>query len=463
MPETRFFDAYSPIHQLAPLIRGGQLSPAELVETYLQRIETYNPKLHAYIDVYAEQARQAAEAASSMIRAGQYLGPLHGVPIALKDIIDWEGRITTGGSLVWRDRRSPVTADIVRHVLTAGMIVLGKTHTVEFAYGGWGTNEHLGTPWNPWDLQTRRTPGGSSSGSGVATAAGLCSCAIGTDSGGSVRLPAAFCGIVGLKTTIGLISTAGILPLSTTLDTVGPLTCSVEDACYLFNALRGAPAQGDAGPLDPLPSLRAGVAGMRLAVLPEAERSAATPEVLANYDASLKVLENLGAQLVDMRLPRPFAGYRDAVAVLIAAEGYTEVRDLIDDESLSIDRHVRTRMLAGGTFSARDYILARHDQRQAQREMAQAMDGIDALLTPATPSAAIAVAEVDESVTPAHFTRAGNLLGWCGLSVPNGYTEQGLPTSLLINAPARAEPLALRIGWAYQQATLEQKRQPAGL
>ena len=463
MAELRLFDAYSPIHQLAPLIRDGELSPAELTEIYLQRIETYNPKLHAYIDVYAEQARQAAEAAARMILAGQYLGPLHGIPIALKDIIDWQGRITTGGSPVWRERRSPSTADIVQHLLAAGMIVLGKTHTVEFAFGGWGTNEHFGTPWNPWDLQTRRTPGGSSSGSGVATAAGLSACAIGTDTGGSVRLPAAFCGIVGLKTTVGLISTAGVIPLSTTLDSVGPLTRSVEDACYLFNVLRGAPAQGDASSLDPLPGLRDGIAGMRFAVLPDSEREAARPEVLANYDASLKVLERLGARLLDIRLPRAFAGYRDAVAVLIAAEGYTEVRDLVEDPSQSIDRYVRARMLTGSKISARDYILALRDQQQAQHEMAQALDGIDALLTPATPTAAIAVAEVDEKVTPAHFTRAGNLLGWCGLNIPNGYTEQGLPTSLLINAAARAEPLALRIGWAYEQATLAQKRQPADL
>ena len=461
---SNLYDAYSPIHVLAPLLRAGQITPAELTETYLHRIQNYNPKLHAYIDIYADQARQAAEAATGMIRAGQWLGPLHGIPIALKDLIDWEGRITTGGSPNWQTRRSDSTAAIVQRLLAAGMIVLGKTHTVEFAYGGWGTNEHLGTPWNPWDLQTRRTPGGSSSGSGVATAAGLTAAAIGTDTGGSVRLPAAFCGLVGLKTTVGLISTEGILPLSRTLDTAGPLTRAVEDAAYLFNALRGMPAAGSSqDPLDPLPRLRAGVAGMRLAVLPEQEREQLDSEVLANYDASLKVLEQLGAQLLDIPLPRSFAGYRDAVAVLISTEGYAELQAIIDDDSVSMDRHVRARMRAGARLSARDYILALRDKQAAQQEMARAMDGVDALLTPSTPTAAIPVAEVDEDVTPAYFTRAGNLLDWCGLTVPNGYTATGLPTGLLINARGQAEALALRIGWAYEQATREQQRTPQDL
>src|SRR5207248_6083344 len=165
-----------------------------------------------YVDVYADDARLAAEAADKAIRSGHRVGPLHGVPIALKDLIDLEGRVTTGGSEVWRERRSTVTATLARRLISAGMIVLGKTHTVEFAMGGWGTNEHRGTPWNPWDLGVARTPGGSSSGSGVATAAGFAPWAIGTDTGGSVRLPGSWCGLRGLKTTIGRGSTHRILP-----------------------------------------------------------------------------------------------------------------------------------------------------------------------------------------------------------------------------------------------------------
>src|SRR3954453_8693772 len=220
--DTRFSNTdpcYLPAHVLAAEIAARRLSPVDVVEAMLARIAAHDAKLHAFIDVYADDARLAAEAADKAIRSGHSVGPLHGVPIALKDLIDLEGRVTTGGSMAWRDRRSPATATLARKLIAAGMIVLGKTHTVEFAMGGWGTNEHLGTPWNPWDLETPRTPGGSSSGTGVAVAARMAPWGIGTDTGGSVRLPASWCGLSGLKTTVGRISTYGIIPLSSTFDT----------------------------------------------------------------------------------------------------------------------------------------------------------------------------------------------------------------------------------------------------
>src|SRR5437762_6190904 len=212
MPSSNTDPSFLPAHRLAAEIAARRLSPVEIVEALLSRIEAHNPKLHAFIDVYADDARLAAEAADKAIRSGHMVGPLHGVPIALKDLIDLEGRITTGGSMVWAERVSPVTATLAERLIAAGMIVLGKTHTVEFAMGSWGTNTHLGTPRNPWDLSAHRTPGGSSSGSGVAVAAGLAPVAIGTDTGGSVRIPAAWNGIVGLKVTAGRISTYGVLP-----------------------------------------------------------------------------------------------------------------------------------------------------------------------------------------------------------------------------------------------------------
>src|SRR5499426_3937027 len=218
---------------------------------------------HAFIAVYDADARLAAEAADKAIRSGHRIGPLHGVPIALKDLVDLQGRVTTGGSKVWAERVSPSTATLAQRLIAAGMIVLGKTHTVEFAMGSWGTNTHMGTPRNPWDPAVHRTPGGSSSGSGVAVSAGLAPAAIGTDTGGSVRLPASWCGIVGLKVTAGRISTHGVLPLSSTLDTPGPMTRSVEDAALLYRLLNG-PDPRDAQTLawahaDPLPTLRRGV------------------------------------------------------------------------------------------------------------------------------------------------------------------------------------------------------------
>src|SRR6476659_7203334 len=226
--------ALLPVHTLAADIAARRLSPVDLVDEFLTRIERLEPRLHAFVSVNAANARLAAEAADKAIRSGHAVGPLHGIPIAIKDLVEIEGEIAMGGTAAWRNRIAPRTATLMRKLMAAGMISLGKTHTVEFAYGGWGTNQHLGTPWNPWDPTTHRAPGGSSSGSGVAVAARLAPCAIGTDTGGSVRLPASWCGITGLKTTIGRISVHGVLPLAATLDTPGPMTRSVEDAAILF-------------------------------------------------------------------------------------------------------------------------------------------------------------------------------------------------------------------------------------
>src|SRR5437762_12697642 len=305
MPSSNTDPSFLPAHRLAAEIAARRLSPVDIVEALLSRIERHNPKLHAFIDVYADDARLAADAADKAIRSGHMVGPLHGVPIALKDLIDLEGRVTTGGSMAWRERRSPVTASLARRLIAAGMIVLGKTHTVEFAMGGWGTNQHLGTPWNPWDPEVPRTPGGSSSGSGVAVASGMAPWAIGTDTGGSVRLPASWCGLSGLKTTIGRVSTYGILPLAPSLDTPGPMARSVEDAALLYTVMQGS------DPLDPrtlsapppqhvTAGLRRGVKGLRRARIPQGERDGCTPEVLAAYDEALETLARLGAEIVDL-------------------------------------------------------------------------------------------------------------------------------------------------------------------
>ena len=280
-----------PVHQLSQLLQSRALSPVELMDAYLAKISQQDLKLHAFTEVYAEDARLAARGAEAAIRSGHSVGPLHGVPIALKDLIEIEGKIVTGGSEVWKGRIAKRTATLAKKLMAQGVIILGKTHTVEFAMGGWGTNSLRGTPWNPWDLERARTPGGSSSGSGVAVAAALVPWAVGTDTGGSVRLPASWCGITGLKTSMGRISTHGVLPLSPTLDTPGPMARSVEDVALLYAAMQGL------DPLDPLtrglpyqnpvPTLKRGVHGLRLARMPEVERQYASADVLAAYDQSL--------------------------------------------------------------------------------------------------------------------------------------------------------------------------------
>jgi aspartyl-tRNA(Asn)/glutamyl-tRNA(Gln) amidotransferase subunit A len=459
--------ALLPAHILSDEIGARRLSPVDLVDAALARIRKADAKLHAFVEVYAEDARLAAEAADKAIRSGHAIGPLHGIPIALKDLIEIEGRVTTGGSLVWRDRRSTLTATLAQRLIATGLIVIGKTHTVEFAMGGWGTNRHRGTPWNPWDPEVARTPGGSSSGSGVAVAAGFAPWAIGTDTGGSVRLPASWCGLTGLKTTIGRVSTHGILPLSPTLDTPGPMARSVEDATLLYQVMQGPdtldPHTRGIAPHDPMPMLRRGIRGLRLARMPAAERAGVDGEVLTAYDIALECLAGLGAEIVALDLPCRFADYTALTGCIIGAEGYFLLGDLIDDMNLPLDEAVRPRIASGKGISARDYLAALRDREEAKRRFAAATGDVDALLTPTTQTAAIPLDAVDQSSTPAHFTRFVNFLDLCALSVPDGFTAAGLPISLQIVCRGYDEATALRIGWAYQQATDWHERRPPGV
>ena len=467
MPSRNTDPSLLPAHLMSAELGARWLSPVDLVDAALARIEAADGKLHSFVEVYAEEARLAAEASDKAIRSGHRIGPLHGIPIALKDLIEIEGRVTTGGSQVWRDRRSAYTATLAQRLIAAGLIVIGKTHTVEFAMGGWGTNQHRGTPWNPWDPEVARTPGGSSSGSGVAVAAGFAPWAIGTDTGGSVRLPASWCGLTGLKTTIGRVSTYGILPLAPTLDTPGPMARSVVDAALLYNAMQGPdsrdPRTRGIMPDDPMPMLKRGIRGLRLARMPEAERAGVASEVLAAYDASLEALARLGAEIVTVALPRRFGDFTDLTGRIIGAEGYFLVGDLVDDMSLPIDDAVRPRIGSGRSVSARDYLRAFDERERAKREFAAALADVDALLTPTTQTAAIPVDEVDQASTPAHFTRFVNALDLCALALPNGFTAAGLPLSLQIICRGYDEVTALRIGWAYQGATDWHERRPPEL
>jgi aspartyl-tRNA(Asn)/glutamyl-tRNA(Gln) amidotransferase subunit A len=443
MPSPYDNAAELPVHRLRDALASGELTSSLLVESLLERIVREDPKLHAFVHVYGDDARAAAAAADAARGAGHAVGPLHGIPVAVKDIVDIEGRITTGGSRLWERRVSPVTATLVRRLFGAGLIVLGKTHSVEFAMGSFGTNRHMGTPWNPRDRSTHRAPGGSSSGTGVAVAAGMAPWGIGTDTGGSVRIPASWCGITGLKTTIGRVSCHGVLPLSTTLDTPGPMARSVEDAALLYHVLSGDDASA---------RLKAGVRGLRLARMPAAERKGCEPEVLAAYDASLELLARLGATIVDVALPRGFAEMGAVVGRIIGAEGYCFVGELVDDPSLPVDDDVRPRIQVGRGMSARDYLLTLREKDRIKREFEAALAEVDALLTPTTATVAPPVAAIDQSGTAAGFTRPFNLIEWCALALPNGAGAAGMPTSLQIACRGNDEALALRIGWACEQA-----------
>ena len=456
--------AQLPLHALSARLKSRSISPVDIVTTCLERITKLDPKLHAFIEVYDKEARLAAEAADKAIRSGHAVGPLHGIPIALKDLIEMEGRVATGGTAVWRERRCTRTATLAQKLISAGMIVIGKTHTVEFAFGGWGTNQHLGAPWNPWDAKTHRTPGGSSSGSGVAVAARMVPCALGTDTGGSVRIPASWCGITGLKTTIGRISTYGVLPLSPTLDTPGPLTRSVEDAALLLQVMQGAdlhdPRTLALRDADPLATLRRGVKGLRLARMSAAERTDVAPEVLAAYDRSIDQLASMGADIVDLALPRSFRDYGGASGRIMSAEAYALLSRIVDNNDLPIDEAVRPRVRAGAAISSREYLEVLAERERLKGEFAAATGHIDALLAPVTMTPAIPLDTVDQTTTPAFFTRWVNFLDLCALAVPNGLTPSGLPLSLQIVCRGGDEAMALRIGWAWQSATDWHERIP---
>jgi len=449
--------------ELARAIGSKTLSPVDAVDALLGRVAQVEPKLQAFTEVFAADARLAAEGADRAIRAGHAVGPLHGVPVVLKDLIDLEGRITMGGSAAHRARRAERTATIARRLIAQGMIVLGKTHTVEFAYGGWGTNQHLGTPLNPWDPETPRTPGGSSSGTGVAVAARMAPWGIGTDTGGSVRLPASFCGLTGLKVTVGRVSTWGIVPLSTTLDTPGPLARTVEDTALLYEAISGPdpldPTTRGIAPDAPWSTLNRGVRGLRLGRMPEAEREGVAADMLAAYDAALDLLAEQGAEIVDVALPFRFS---DCVAMsgITNAEAYFVNGALAEDPASQLGDAVRARILAGATVSAQEYLGTLQRRAAMKVAYAAALEGIDALLTPTTECAAVALSEVDEAHLPSRFTRFGNLLDLCALALPNGFTSAGLPLSLQITCRGYGEAMALRIGQAYQQATDWHRRRP---
>jgi len=457
--------AYAPIHSLAARLRSGELTASALVDCYLQRIARRDEKYHAFVEVYADEARTAAAAADRAFKAGKARGPLHGIPIALKDLIDTAGKRTTGGSMYWRERISPVTATVAQRLADAGMITLGKTHMVEFAFGAWGTNQTMGTPWNPWNLKTPHTPGGSSSGSGVAVAAALAPAAIGSDTGGSVRIPASLCGIVGLKTTVGRVSNYGTLRLSETLDTLGPMTRDVEDAALLFNVMHGFDPQ-DAQTLphaqvDALKELKAGIAGMRFAVLPDAELGELDPGVAGAYARALDVMRDLGAHIHTLALPLAYKRMAEIVGKIIAAEGYALHRGWIDRDDLPFDRDVRDRIRWAKGLSAADYIQVMTERKNLQREVDAGLREYAALLMPTTPLPAVPLPEVDQGKAPMSLlTRPVNLLDMCALALPCGFTADGLPLSLQIAGRGYDEARILRIGWAFENATDWHRRRP---
>ncbi len=446
---------------LARAYAAGETTPRAVVEALLARIDALDPGLNAFVAVDREGALAAAEAAT----ASPSDHPLNGVPVVVKDVMDIAGTMTGLGSAAPVGRMAQDDATVVARMRAAGMVILGKVQTVEFAMGGWGGNERLGTPRNPFDLATPRIPGGSSSGCGVALAAGLAPLGVGTDIGGSLRLPASFCGLTSLKVTVGRISNHGIVPLIPSLDSAGPMARSAEDAALLYDVLRGpdpADAQTWSLPSPDPTRRREGVRGLRLARIPESEREGVAADMLAAYDEALTVLSGIGAEIVDVELPFRFAELFTADAI-VKAESYASCGAFAEDTALPLDSVVRRRLLAGRTVDISAYLAAKDRVRGWKVAYAQAMAGVDALLTPTTETAAPTLAAVDLTAPASRFTRFANLLDLAALALPDGFTAGGLPLSLQVVAPGGAEEMALRVGIAFQTATDWHRRHPTGL
>ena len=454
--------------ELADLLARGDIRSRDIVEACLARIDALDGRLHAFVDVYRTEALERADAADRERRERGSRGPLAGLPIALKDLLDIEGRPTTAGSKSWHGRIAKRTATTVERLVAAGMIPLGKTHMVEFAFGGWGRNEPMGAPWNPWDVHTHRVAGGSSSGSAVAVAGGLAPAAIGSDTGGSIRIPSALCGLTGLKPTYGLVSLDGTVPLSPTLDSVGPLAHTIEDVARLTAAIAGpdprdpttqnAPHVDFEAALVKPPDIR----GMRITALPSEQFLSYTMhDVVSAYEDSIAALRSLGATIDNDPLPLDFDDAMVRNGRIIAAEAYRYHRAYIEDERLGIDPWVRKRMLGGKTIGDAEY-----DDELARRRRAAALFGDwmrarHALITPTLPITATPIDEVDESTTPlATWTRAANYLGACALSLPAGFSTGGLPIGVQLTGCAFADATLVRLGRAFQQATDWHRRRP---
>lgn len=464
--------AFQTITELAARLRAREVTAVTLTEQSLERIHARDGRLHAFIALTAERARAQARAADLALQAGVDVGPLHGIPFAVKDLYDVAGMATTAGTRLLAENIARADAMAVRRLTSAGMVLIGKTHTVQFAFSGIGINHDQGTPHNPWHASAH-APGGSSSGSGVAVGAGLVPMALGTDTGGSVRIPAALCGTVGLKTTVGRISRAGVYPLSWTLDSVGPLTRSVEDAALVYQALQGVDTADETttgvDAHDVLAGLHGGVKGLRLAFAESVFFDGVAPEVEKAVRATGEVFRSLGASVDRLEVPEVTEAFREQRRVLfIAAEGCVVNQRLLDEHFKDLDPVVANRMIAGRTLSAPDYFAVSRQWAALRRRLRHTLADVDALLVPTTmvPARPVAVIDATADSYAEHNlkylrnTALGNILNLCAVSVPCGFSDGGLPIGLMVYAKPFDEATALRVAHAYEQATPWRQRHP---
>jgi aspartyl-tRNA(Asn)/glutamyl-tRNA(Gln) amidotransferase subunit A len=444
------------IREISELVRARKVSPVELTQECLGRIAKLNPLLHAFITVTAESALAEARAAEEEISKGGWRGPLHGIPVALKDLIDTKGVATTAGSALFKDRIPTEDAEVVRRLKHAGAVLLGKQNLHEFAYGGSSMISYFGEVHNPWN--SAFIAGGSSGGSASAVAAGLCYAAIGTDTAGSVREPAALCGIVGLKATYGRVSARGVIPLSPSLDHVGPITRSVADAAIVLWAI----TDRQEGELGLTFDSNQEIAPIRIGVPRRFFYDDLDPEIAAATVGALATLEQLGGQIAEFDLPVPTdRTLQNAEAFAVHAQNIVRSPELYQPETLR-------RIHSGENTSKEKIADAERALREIRRSIGSIFGSVDVLVTPTTPIAAPEIAALKqhpEQLRPREIlllrnTRPVNVWGLPAISVPCGFTRAGLPIGLQIIGPWGDEARVLRVAHAYEQATSWHKSAP---
>lgn len=444
------------ISEVSHLLRNRKISPVELTRVCLERIERLNPQLNAFITVTADSALAEAHEAEAEIQKGRWRGPLHGVPIALKDLFDTKGVRTTAASRLFKDRIPLEDSEVVRRLKAAGAVLLGKLNMHEFAYGASSVISFFGPVRNPWSHE--HIAGGSSSGSAVAVAAGLCYGALGSDTGGSIRLPSAHCGIVGLKPTYGRVSTSGVIPLSWSCDHVGPMTRSVADTAIMLQALAGYDSEDPTSIDVPVPDYSAALQETRpLRVgVPRAHfYEKLDPEIDSAMTAALSPLGKLAASVQDVEMPAA----NDTR--ILRAEAYTYHFENIKNNPDLYQPDTLRRIRSGEEISTVDYIQARHQMDEYRRSVRRLFESVDLLITPTTPVPPPTIAELladtnnlrSKEILMLRNTRPFNALGLPTISVPCGFTTTGLPIGMQITGAPCTEGNVLRLAQAYEQQT----------
>ncbi|MGC2185283.1 MAG: amidase [Terriglobales bacterium] len=452
------------ILQTSELLRQGALSPVELAAACLARIEKLNPKLNAFITVTAESALAQARQSEAEIRRGDWRGLLHGIPLALKDLIDTAGVRTTAASLLFNNRIPTEDAEVVRRLKAAGAVLLGKQNLHELAYGGSSMISAFGEVRNAWNRA--HIAGGSSGGSATAVAAGLGYGAIGTDTAGSVREPAALCGVVGLKPTYGRVSTRGVIPLSTSLDHVGPIGRTVADVAVIFAAIAGHDAADKASADVPVEDYVA-VLGkkfqpLRIGIPKKFFFEDLDGEVSSAMDHAIAGLAAMGAEIRDLKLSVP------TDRTLQSAESYSFHAEFLARSPELYQPETLRRIRSGQNVDPDVLLRCRGELEQARRDIASIFADVDVLVTPTTPIPAPAIAELKQNpdlLRPRELlllrnTRPVNVWGLPAISVPCGFTEAGLPIGLQIIGPHWGEARVLQVANGYEQATAWHKREP---